>query len=91
LSTLREFLYERVYDNPVVHNELAKAEGVLNALWAHFVEDQPESFRQEYWPAGVKPEEPIERAVGDFLAGMTDRYALRLYETLFLPKRWKGL
>jgi dGTPase len=88
LNVLRDFLYERVYDNPVVHGELAKAEGLLSALWHHFTESQPEMFRREYWPQGVGAEESLERAVADFLAGMTDRYALRLYEALFLPQRW---
>jgi dGTPase len=88
LLTLREFLYERVYDNPVVHNELVKAEGILTALWHYFVDKEPETFRRDYWPAGVPAKEPLERAVADFLAGMTDRYAIRLYETIFLPQRW---
>jgi len=91
LTTLRAFLYERVYDNPVVHGELQKAERILTALWWNFVDEQPEVFRREYWPAGVGPEEPPERAVADFLAGMTDRYAIRLYETIFLPQRWPVL
>jgi dGTPase len=88
LVELRAFLYERVYDNPVVHRELGKAEHVLSTLWHHFVEAQPETFRREYWPDGVGPEEPIERAVVDFIAGMTDRYALRLFDQLFVPRRW---
>jgi len=88
LRTLRAFLYERVYDNPQVHGELVKAEGILCALWEHFVDKQPETFRREYWPDGVDREQPIERAVTDFLAGMTDRYAIRLYEALFLPQGW---
>jgi dGTPase len=91
LSTLREFLYERVYDNPVVHGELTKAERMLSALWRHFVEEQPETFRRQYWPDGLPESEPHERAVADFIAGMTDRYAMRLYESLFLPRRWPVL
>jgi dGTPase len=91
LTTLRAFLYERVYDNPVVHGELHKAERILTALWHYFAEEQPEVFRREYWPAGVGREEPIERAVADFLAGMTDRYAIRVYELTFLPRKWPVL
>jgi dGTPase len=88
LLVLRDFLYERVYDNPRVHQELLKAEGILSALWQHFLHEQPELFRREYWPAGLDPAEAQERAVTDFLAGMTDRYAIRLYQKLFLPQRW---
>jgi dGTPase len=88
LATLREFLYERVYDNPTVHGDLAKAERVLEGLWQRFVDEDPDGFRSKHWPAGVGREEPIERAVADFIASMTDRYALRLFEDLLLPKRW---
>jgi dGTPase len=88
LLSLREFLYERVYDNPRVHLELVKAEGILAALWNRFVHEQPETFRRDHWPAGVDENQPLERAVTDTLAGMSDRYAIRLYESLFLPQSW---
>ncbi len=88
LVTLREFLYLRVYDNPVVHNELARAEDLLQRLWFFFTEEQPELFRENYWPSGVSQDEPITRAVTDFLAGMTDRYAIRHYERRFIPQGW---
>jgi dGTPase len=88
LILLRDFLYQRVYDNPRVHLELVKAEGILATLWERFLHQQPEVFRRELWPAGVDPGQPIERALTDFLAGMTDRYAIRLYESLYLPQRW---
>lgn len=88
LTTLRDFLYERVYDNPLVHGDLEKAERVLEALWHHFVHEQPDTFREVYWPDGVPRDEAIERAVADFIASMTDRYALRLHADLLLPQHW---
>jgi len=88
LDTLRTFLYERVYDNPLVHGDLERAERVLEALWRHFVDEAPETFREVYWPDGVPADEAIERAVADFIASMTDRYALRLHEDLLLPRHW---
>ena len=91
LERLREFLYERVYDNPVVHDDFLKTEGMLTALWNHFVEQDPELFREQYWPPGLADETPLERAVADTIAGMTDRYAMRLYEDLFLPRRWSRI
>jgi len=66
LHSLREFLFERVYDNPVVHNELVKAEKVLEALWQYYARDNPEEFRRYYWPDGVSDGESRERAVADF-------------------------
>jgi dGTPase len=92
LLTLRAFLYERVYDNPTVHNDLVKTERVLDALWRYWTLEDPDSFRADYWPVGVDPAaETIERAVADFIAMMTDRYALRLHEELLLPSRWPVL
>ena len=88
LDALRAFLYQRVYDNPTVHGDLQKAERVLEALWCHFVDEVPDTFRELYWPDGVPASEPIQRAVADFIASMTDRYALRLHEELLLPRRW---
>ena len=88
LDALRDFLYERVYDNPLVHGDLEKAERVLEALWHHFVDEEPETFREVYWPDGVPADETIERAVADFIASMTDRYALRLHGELLLPQHW---
>jgi dGTPase len=87
LVELRGFMYERVYENPVVHGELVKAEKVLTELWEHFHADEDE-FRTRYWPRGVPQTEPLWRGVADFLAGMTDRYAVRLYEDLFVPRPW---
>jgi dGTPase len=91
LVALRAFLYERVYDNPVVHDDLRKCERVLTGLWEFFIEEDPDWFRRNHWPEGVAPDAPIERAVADVIAMMTDRYALRLYEELLLPKRWPVL
>jgi dGTPase len=88
LGELREFMYQRVYDNPEVHGELLKAERLLTQLWERFHAREDE-FRARYWPKGVPQEEPLWRGVADHIAGMTDRYALRLYEELFLPRPWK--
>jgi len=92
LLELRAFLYERVYDNRLVHEEFVKTERLMTALWEHFTEHDPDTFRKRYWPAGLAPEHTdLRRAVADFIAGMTDRYALRVFEELYLPKRWPVL
>jgi len=82
---LRSFLDERVYSSPPVRMRLERAERVLQELFEHLLEN-PESFRRV---AGSGYTDPFpERNVADFLAGMTDRYALALYERLFLPHPW---
>jgi dGTPase len=87
LTDLRGFLYERVYDNPLVHDEFEKAQRILGELWAYY-HDHADEFREQWWQRGTGEDEGLDRAVCDFLAGMTDRYALRAYEELRLPRRW---
>ena len=91
LTALRAFLYERVYENPNVHAEIEKAERVLEQLWDTFTGDRAERFRRRHWPAGVSEDTPQERAVADFLAGMSDRYCLRMFEEIYLPRPWAVL
>ena len=91
LASLRAFLYAQVYDNPLVHAEIEKAERVLEQLWGTFTGEHAERFRRRHWPAGVSQGESLERAVADFLAGMSDRYCLRMFEEIFLPKPWAVL
>jgi len=82
---LRDFLYERVYDLPQVHEDFVKSAKILRELYAFFVENRDE-FRKE--AGGTFAHEPVERAISDFIAGMTDRYAFKLYEKIFLPQPW---
>ena len=47
-----------------------------------------DEFRARHWPKGIPESDGLSRAVADFITGMTDRYALRVYEEYFLPRRW---
>jgi dGTPase len=86
LLALRDFLYARVYENPVVHDEFVKAQRILRDLWTWCLEDEAR-FRAR---AGVPPREgePVERAATDWLSGMTDRFAIATWEELFVPRPW---
>jgi dGTPase len=86
--TLRAFLYERVYDNPAVHGDFVKATKILEELYDYFLR-HPDWFLDNL--AQSIPHEGIEDLATDFIAGMTDRYALALYESLFMPQPWKVL
>ncbi len=79
---LREFLYQTVYFNSTARDELRKTEKIIRDLFA-FIMEKPEEYIKDY-PAG----DPVIVRAGDFIAGMTDRYAMALYEQLFLPKSW---
>jgi dGTPase len=83
LATLREFMFERVYLRQEAATEQDKAVALIRSLFSHFL-DHPEAVPAEYRTApGDLPTQ-----VADYIAGMTDRYALRTYERLFLPQKW---
>jgi dGTPase len=82
---LREFLYARVYFNPGTHAEFLKAVKILRDLYDHYL-GSVDQMGVEY--ARIAEAEGAERAVGDFLAGMTDRFVVQTYERLFIPRPW---
>ncbi len=82
---LRDFLYERVYFNSQSRGELEKTEKIITDLYGHFLKDPDEHIKP--FPEG----DSLEKRVGDFIAGMTDRFALSLYEKIFFPRSWPGL
>ena len=85
---LRSYLFNTVYMNDKIKKNFDKAKKVIRELYDYFREN-PEEFRKLY---GRDPREgeTDERAVCDFIASMTDSYAISLYEKIFLPKRWEG-
>jgi dGTPase len=82
---LRDFLWERVYENQSVHDDFHKAAKILKELYHYFI-DHPDDFLKLVEKKSLY--DSLERCVTDFLAGMTDRYAFRLYEVRFLPLPW---
>jgi dGTPase len=88
LIALRDFLYETVYERPLIRDEFEKAQRIISELWGYF-HAHPDEFRAHHWPKGIPETDDLSRAVGDFITGMTDRYALRVYEEYFLPRRWE--
>ncbi|MDJ0762843.1 MAG: deoxyguanosinetriphosphate triphosphohydrolase [Myxococcota bacterium] len=86
LEVLRVFLYKNVYYDQRVHAEFHKASALLERLFAHFHRD-PDQFYDIYWPSALR-DGTFEDDVRDFVAGMTDAFALNLYEKIFTPRRW---
>lgn len=82
---MREFLFHAVYENDIATAEFRKARGVLSGLWEK-VRERPGDFLD----AATIESEGLDVATKDFLAGMTDRFAVALYERLFIPKPWIG-
>jgi len=86
LLALREFLYARVYENPVVKEEFDKAQRILVDLWEWSMADGERLWRR-YGVAPRAGEDPA-RAVTDWISGMTDRFALQTWEEIFVPRPW---
>ena len=88
VAELRDWLHANVYRAHAVEDEFRKASRVLRELFAYFIAN-PESLSLY---GGTKIEgEVVEAAVADFIAGMTDRYAMNLYQKLFFPQPWKAI
>ncbi len=81
---LRDFLYENIYEGEVTKREFKKAKKILLDLYNYYLKHTDEVFKEIPKETIVKK----ERVVCDFIAGMTDRFALMTYERLFLPQPW---
>lgn len=86
MMSLREFLFENVYKNPAAKGEESKAMGIIESLYNYFT-DNPKSLPDEFYKSSQ--EEGIHRAVLDYIAGMTDGFAVRTYQTLYIPTSWE--
>lgn len=84
---LRTLLFGMVYTNPIAKGEEKKADGMLTMIFEHYLQD-PERLPPLY--AANLEEDGAKRCVADYVAGMTDRYAINLYKQLFIPKVWQG-
>jgi dGTPase len=85
LRDLRAFMFERVYRNPTAKGEESKAQAMLLALFEFYrknPDELPDDFR-----AGLE-QEGRERMVCDYIAGMTDNYAVEKYNEYFIPSGW---
>lgn len=85
LADLRSFMFARVYHNPVAKGEESKAKDMLQMLFRFYV-DHPEQL-----PADFQPQlsfDGLGRTVCDYIAGMTDNYAIEKFNEIFVPSGW---
>ena len=83
---LKSFMFEKVYTNPAAKQEESKAELLLKKLYSYFIEHTaklPDEYRN------IMKKTDADRAVCDYISGMSDEYAVDLYTELFVPKFWK--
>lgn len=85
MALLREFMFDSVYLNSVAKGEEGKAQEMIRQLFEYYLghlEELPQEFQD------IREAEGKERAVCDYIAGMTDAYAVERYQELFIPKAW---
>lgn len=85
MSNLRLFMFEEVYRNPVAKGEESKAQNMLHRLFEYYAGD-PDRLPPEF--QDIREREGVERAVCDYIAGMTDKYAVEKFSAAFIPISW---
>ena len=79
---LRDFMFETVYNGEATRTELDKVENLLRALFGYFTENHktlPKLYQR------IAETEGVNRAVTDYIAGMSDSYAIDAFEAIFIP------
>ncbi len=84
-DVLHEFLFNSVYRNPKAKAEESKVDGIIEGLYTYF-RDNPQCLPLEF--SVIANEEGIDRAVVDYIAGMTDDFAVYKYKEIYIPKSW---
>lgn len=85
MNGMRDFLFARVYIGSEAKTEEAKAKNIIRSLFYHYLEN-PDSLPADMMNTGSKCD--LARTAADYVAGMTDRFALKDYTGKFLPKPW---
>ena len=86
LKDLRSFMFERVYRNPIAKGEESKAKDMLTKLYEYYI-SHPEALPEDFQPQ--LSFDGMERTVCDYIAGMTDHYAVDKYTEIFIPSGWQ--
>ena len=85
MLALKDFMFANVYTNPLAKGEEGKAQDMLRRLFDYYrtnPDELPEDFQS------IRVEEGVDRAVCDYIAGMTDPFAVEQFQKLFIPKGW---
>ncbi len=86
---LRAFMFEKVYTNPLAKSEEVRAEKMIVVLYEYYMshpEEMPELQKRM-----IESGTPVFRAVCDYIASMTDRYAIKMFESIYIPRTWDVL
>ena len=84
---LREFMFERIYTNPMAKSEEDKAVHMVEQLYRYYFR-YPEHLPKQYFQYAADSRDTLEQVVCDYIAGMTDTYAVRKFKEIFVPGAW---
>ena len=85
MAALKDFMFANVYTNPLAKGEEGKAQELLLRLFEHY-QKNPDELPADF--QAIRQEEGVDRAVCDYIAGMTDPFAVEKYKELFIPMGW---
>lgn len=88
MKNLRSFMFDKVYSNPVAKGEEEKAVSLVKTLYEHYM-NHTDELPKFFVELGLRGE-PRELVVCDYISSMTDRFAISLYNELYVPKFWMG-
>ena len=88
MLALKDFMFESVYTNQLAKGEEGKAQDMLRRLFEYYQKD-PDRLPGDF--QAIRMEEGVDRAVCDYIAGMTDPFAVERFKELFIPKGWTVL
>lgn len=87
MKKLRQFMFDRVYQNPEAKSEEGKAEMLMETLYHHYLKHL-DALPEEFLTL-ISEGEPRERVVCDYVGAMSDRFAISVYEEIYIPKSWQ--
>lgn len=87
IYNLRDFLYERVYEHPSIIQEFNKAKKILKELYFYYLQHL-DIIKEKYSFQDQSKDDDKFTIASDFVSGMTDRFALSCYKSLFVPNQW---
>lgn len=88
MKNLRSFMFRNVYNNNIAKGEEAKAVSLVKTLYEYYM-NHTDELPKFFVELGLRGE-PREKVVCDYISSMTDRFAIALYNDLYVPKFWMG-
>lgn len=85
MLALKEFMFDSVYTNPLAKGEESKAQDMLRMLFGYY-QKNPDQLPEDF--QSIRAEEGIDRSVCDYIAGMTDPFAVEQFKKLYIPMGW---